>query len=125
MAWVLAGHVVNELNSWDAPDRLPILNGILGGFFSRFDIFKLYCGSLLLRVSVDSHNLTKLVEEGVNGHIVVFLGRHVLDIDGVTSRIYYALLLLRLAPPGVDGLAPPLGVPPMPIAAEFCERFEP
>ena len=99
MAWVLAGHVVNELNCWDAPDWLSILNGILGGFFSRFDIFKLHCGSLLLRVSVDSHNLTKLVKEGVNGHVGVLLRWHILDIDGVTARINNVLLLLRLATP--------------------------
>ena len=98
MAWVLTGHVVNELNCRDAPDWLSILNGILGGFFSRFDIFKLHCGSLLFGVSVNSHNLTKLVKEGVNGHVGVLLRRHVLDIDRVTACIDYVLLLLpRLA----------------------------
>ena len=97
MAWVLAGHVVNELNCRDAPDWLSILNGILGSFFSGFDIFKLHCGSLLLRVSVNSYNFAKLVKESVNGHVGILLRRYVLDIDGVTARIDNVLLLLRLA----------------------------
>ena len=73
------------------------MEGLGSKSVSRFNIFELHCSSLFLRVSVDSHNLAKLVKEGVNGHVGVLLRRHVLDIDGVTARIDNVLLLLRLA----------------------------
>lgn len=83
----LAGDVVDQLDSWVAPDWLAHLDGSVGGLLCALNVIKLNRRRHLLRVPIDADNFPKLSEVSVDIDNIELLGGHVLDVDGVAPCI--------------------------------------
>ena len=86
-AWIHTLTVIDELDIRVVPEWLSLLNRKEGSFLGTLNILKLHCGSLLLRVSIDSHHVAEVLEERVDFHVVKLVLRYIFDIDRISAGI--------------------------------------
>ena len=91
--WSLSSYIVNQLHLRAVPDWLAHLNSILSSFLSALNILELDRSCHLFGVPIDSDNVAKGAEEGVDFLNVKFLLWYILQIDGIATRINHISLL--------------------------------
>lgn len=89
--WCHSSHVVNQLDLGVSPDWLSLLNREVCRFFRAFHVLELNRGRLLLWMAINPDDLAKVVEEGVDVHIVELVLRHVLDVDREAASVDHLL----------------------------------
>ena len=80
-SWNLTCYIINELHLRVSPDWIAHLNHRVGGSFRAMDVLEFDSGGHFFGMAVDSHDLTELIEVGVDLDDVKFVLGHVFNVD--------------------------------------------
>ena len=89
----LTSYVIDQLNLGAVPDWLAHLDRVLSRLLRALNILELDRRRHLFWVPVDADDVAEGAEEGVDFLNVKFLLRHILQVNGITTRINHIGLL--------------------------------